>query len=772
MKTRLLNSCLLAMLTVLAGQIALSQSAQFQVPMTITNGTNTTTLTLGVSGDGPGGSIQDNTIGVDFDASFGAYQETSLPPLPPSFAWDARLLTILGRTSTFPTGLGAGVSTDYRDFRDAAQVDSFRVNIAGDDVDVNATTISWPSNLSLYGTQWTIKPQSGTEYPSTDMLTTTSLTLPAGVAQRNVYIIKVGASSPSPGPNFVLSASSLDFGTVTIPGSATRTVTVTNTGSTNALSIAGVTSIANYNVAPSTFPVSVAAGASQTFTLTFTPSAAGTFAGNVVFTHNAAGSPTNLAVTGIGSNAPTQGGTLEFGASTRTRLDNTTNYADSLKLVNYVGQPLKGLELRIITNGLVIVRSVTRGRDIPAPAWSFSSVIARGPANVDGSSNDTIKVVIYGTGSTALAAGTYNNLLNFTYDAVNISDPDVQTSTISLANVLGGLVLGEDAQVVAGPAQTVTLNNRTMRGDINNDDRVDILDLLMVVDHILNRITLTGDAFTRGNIAPWPAGDGAVNILDLTLLQNIILTGQYPDGSPTTKPVHPPIAGGNGKSGNSVSKMTAGVDARVTFYVTQLGIAVRLENAVPVKGVQLEFGNVPTVPENMNVTTLLGDAYYLLVDELLRVLMYNQNNTVIEPGDRILGNLPFSLVNPSSVTLENVVLAGSDNKRLTKVETELSLNAAIELPVEFSLAQNYPNPFNPSTTIRFAVPQTSDVRISIYNTLGQEVRTLFAGSMERGTKEVQWDGRNNLGNALSSGLYVYRMTAGSFSSTKKMLLMK
>ncbi len=173
--------------------LAFGQSS-FKVQITATNGTDRDTLWLGVNGDGPGGTIQDNTIGVDFDASFGAFQETSLPPTPPTFAFDARFVTIPGRVSTFPTGLGAGVSTDYRGFTSFTQVDSFKIQLGGDDLDVNPTLISWPDTLNRFATVWIIKPQTGSEWPATDMTAQSTLQLPAGVGERRIIIIKTGAS--------------------------------------------------------------------------------------------------------------------------------------------------------------------------------------------------------------------------------------------------------------------------------------------------------------------------------------------------------------------------------------------------------------------------------------------------------------------------------------------------------------------------------------------------------------------------------------------------
>lgn len=192
MKQRIVLIALLITVGVLSGQA--QTQAVFQVPITVTNGSSVQVLTIGVSGDGPGGAIQDNSIGADTDPSFGAYQELVAPPTPPPpFEFDARILTIPGRVSTFPTGLGGGVYKDFRGFDNAAQVDSFRINISGDGIDARETVISWPPTVATYGTTWTIKPQSGGEWGPVDMLTTTTATIPTGALQRNTLIIKTGA---------------------------------------------------------------------------------------------------------------------------------------------------------------------------------------------------------------------------------------------------------------------------------------------------------------------------------------------------------------------------------------------------------------------------------------------------------------------------------------------------------------------------------------------------------------------------------------------------
>ena len=88
------------------------------------------------------------------------------------------------------------------------------------------------------------------------------------------------------------------------------------------------------------------------------------------------------------------------------------------------------------------------------------------------------------------------------------------------------------------------------------------------------------------------------------------------------------------------------------------------------------------------------------------------------------------------------------------------------------LQQNFPNPFNPETTISYELIAAARVQVHIYNVMGQEVRELFHGSQPKGVHSLRWDGRDRAGFEVSSGLYVYRVTAGTQSVSRKMLLIK
>ena len=94
------------------------------------------------------------------------------------------------------------------------------------------------------------------------------------------------------------------------------------------------------------------------------------------------------------------------------------------------------------------------------------------------------------------------------------------------------------------------------------------------------------------------------------------------------------------------------------------------------------------------------------------------------------------------------------------------------VPESFELAAAYPNPFNPSTTIGYALPQAADVRLDIYNVVGQRVRTLVATHQPAGYYAVEWKATDDSGHTLSSGVYFYHLQAGAFRATKRMLLMR
>jgi hypothetical protein len=99
--------------------------------------------------------------------------------------------------------------------------------------------------------------------------------------------------------------------------------------------------------------------------------------------------------------------------------------------------------------------------------------------------------------------------------------------------------------------------------------------------------------------------------------------------------------------------------------------------------------------------------------------------------------------------------------------TLTAINGELSKATDFSLEQNYPNPFNPTTTITFYLPKSSMVTLKVYNIMGEEITTLVSETYAAGKHEYKWDATN-----MPSGLYFYRIKAGSFTDLKKMILMK
>jgi hypothetical protein len=100
------------------------------------------------------------------------------------------------------------------------------------------------------------------------------------------------------------------------------------------------------------------------------------------------------------------------------------------------------------------------------------------------------------------------------------------------------------------------------------------------------------------------------------------------------------------------------------------------------------------------------------------------------------------------------------------------LNRKAVIPISFALHQNFPNPFNPTTTLRYDLPSEALITLSIYDMLGREITQLVNTTQEAGFKSVRWDGKDSMGRAVSAGVYLYRIEAGEFVQTKKMVLLK
>ena len=113
-----------------------------------------------------------------------------------------------------------------------------------------------------------------------------------------------------------------------------------------------------------------------------------------------------------------------------------------------------------------------------------------------------------------------------------------------------------------------------------------------------------------------------------------------------------------------------------------------------------------------------------------------------------------------------------DNRSQYFAIVRIPAMTAAAVPDQYELSQNYPNPFNPTTVIEYTLPERSQVSLTIYNVLGQEVRTLVNDIRAAGSYRIEWNGADDSGKPVATGVYLYRLQAGDFTQTRKMLLMK
>ena len=438
---------------------------------------------------------------------------------------------------------------------------------------------------------------------------------------------------------------------------------------------------------------------------------------------------------------------------------------DSLHAIQFRLQVNKELDDNIILSFL----NIQKGTDVSDSSWILVYNVVRGPITPNGASKDEVFVLLYNINQgVGLPPGNYNEMFRVNYRVANLNAlQDSVKSTFKITNAEGSTFEGLPINV--SPSQdilTVIATNRiSWRGDINLDGYLDILDLLMVDDHIVNIDSLRGGEFFRGDIAPWSPGtpapipNGIINVQELSLIQNIILTGVYPDGTPTA-PFEYPL----------LSKTNDDEEAKVTFYINERGITVYLDSNIGIRGAQIELANVGNEPSGMVISTDLGQGYYYYLDsdKMLRTLLYDPaGQKFIGTGKHLLAEMPFTLTNPKEVNLNNLILVDVNREKVLNLQVEIVFKDPA-LPNNYMLAQNYPNPFNPSTTIEFSLPEdVNNVNLSIYNVLGEKVDQLINTSMPAGNYQYQWIAKDQ-----ATGMYIYELRTEKFVQVKKMILLK
>ncbi len=446
---------------------------------------------------------------------------------------------------------------------------------------------------------------------------------------------------------------------------------------------------------------------------------------------------------------------------------------------------------------------------------------------IDNGSSEGIYLVAVLTFDAPSTDGTYTiNLTNINPAQIRIVSPPYTLSNQTITNGYTTLTVNSITLLpITVPYFTpVGYTQNRKYGDINWDGSIDISDITSLADVIIEKYSavtvndpsLGSRYFYEGNgyngtnadkadrraSDVWgTGGDGdptngegndQIEQMDLAVLVDAVTSGAWPSYSG----VIPAIAGKpsfkitdeNSQPENFHAKFRKiTTDVFVNFEIFNPGeksskIKVTVENeSYALKGLQIEFVS-SALPEKINIWTL-PDASALKLAwarnefNKIVILLYAEGGRTFKTGKISY----FTIVLPG-VTVEQLIASepkviASINNFSYNVGFNVS-NALGIMPSTYMLHQNYPNPFNSGTAINFEIPEYSSVKLIIWNSLGQKVKELYDGNVAPGRYKLFWDGKDNSGNFVSSGIYFYTLYAKSledgkeFTMTRKAILMK
>ena len=355
-------------------------------------------------------------------------------------------------------------------------------------------------------------------------------------------------------------------------------------------------------------------------------------------------------------------------------------------------------------------------------------------------------------GETSFEDATVFNGVRYGYkvevrDADNVTTSDLQKSAMAIRN------------------NVVDANGNRIAGLFGADVRVDYDDFFIFADNF--GLTAGSDAFDSAfDLSP----NNAVDFDDFFVFADNFGREMVGVGK-----VVPTMTGLN-----SDARYYLEAGTELPRIGEEVSVAVSLEDFIEVRGYGLtvefdnellEFVETRVVDNLLGETDLAAPQVFAQADGKVAIAAFG--NTASEGG---LGlNLIFRArqeIEDSYIELTNGTLQDG-TYGLNQITTPVSVRIETR-PEAYALADNYPNPFNPETTIKYQLPEAGQVRLEVYNMLGQAVKTLVDNQFQNaGRYTLQWDATNNSGQPLSSGVYFYRILAGGeYQSHKKMLLLK
>jgi hypothetical protein len=382
-----------------------------------------------------------------------------------------------------------------------------------------------------------------------------------------------------------------------------------------------------------------------------------------------------------------------------------------------------------------------------------------------GANPDTIRVITFSVGGDSIPLGGMSTILNFALTVDSLAVPGRRPVTFinAVEQITPDPEVGTVAMVVQNGAMYVD-----RFGDVNLDTLINVGDMVGLTSYIIGEFALPPRNFDAADVN----ADAAANVIDLVAIINFVLGfAPFPIG-----PI-PPFEDGEAE----LRLVYGGMEGENAVYY--------IDGYMPTDVAGMEFlltydydKMAPfSVEKGSDASDLQFDSDYWAgrkTDRLTIVAWYTGPTKSIQPGDGRYVKIPVrfkeawtDMANPP-LKIERAVLS---DPHAAKIPVK-GFDEERVLPDAFILDQNYPNPFNPTTTISFTLSAASAagraVSLTVYNVLGQRVATLIDEPLSAGRYEIQWDGRNEAGQRVASGLYLYRLVAGEHHETRKMVLLK
>ncbi|GEM_PF-3518147 len=304
-------------------------------------------------------------------------------------------------------------------------------------------------------------------------------------------------------------------------------------------------------------------------------------------------------------------------------------------------------------------------------------------------------------------------------------------------------------------------------GDVTGNGTISALDGSWILQHVAGirpftpQQTLAGDVNLSHNGTAVNAFDAAV------VLANVVAKIPY-------LPWRQPVPGGFRNTNGSDEVPT--INLYVSTVKGTAGSIVSIPISIPanlagLRSAEMKLNFDPALLKVRGVTSTSLTKDFVVVSNIengsVKIAMASGDE--ITSGGQILSVEAEILKSSESITLsiDNILLNEDMISKVTSVGSTLA-----EIPQSYELLQNYPNPFNPSTTIGYRLPERGFVELNIYDISGREVVTLVSTVQDAGEHRITWNASDARGVKVSSGVYLYRLTAGAYTQIKKMVLLK